>query len=62
MSDSEVSYLSEMTRIPLKHWLRQNFDSQQACNAAECTDLHFLPRLKLAKTKKGIRDCHFKKK
>lgn len=62
MSDREVSYPSEMTRIPLKHWRRQNFDSQQGCAAAERTDLHFLPRLKRAKPKKGIKDCHFRKK
>lgn len=62
MSDREVSYPSEMTRIPLKHWRRQNFDSQQGCDAAEHTDLHFLPRLKRAKPKMGIKDCHFRKK
>lgn len=62
MSDGDVSYPGEMTGIPLKHWRRQNFDSQQAGNAAERTDLHFLPRLKRAKPKKGIRDCHFRKK
>lgn len=62
MSDGGVSYPSEMTRIPLKYWRRQNVVSQQACNAAERTDLHFLPRLKRAKPKKGIGDCHFRKK
>lgn len=51
-----------MTRIPLRHWLTHNFDSQQDCSVAECTDFHFLPRLKLAKTRKDIRDCHFKEK
>lgn len=62
MSDGDVSYPSEMTGILLKHWRRQDVDSQQACNAAERTDLHFLPRLKRAKPKKGIGDCHFRKK
>lgn len=60
--DGEASCPSEMTGIPLKHWRRPNVDSQQACNAAERTDLHFLPRLKRAKPKKGIGDCHFRKK